>query len=152
MPSPPPTAAETARRTAEARAAVTASLSSVGASLDHEMRTRTADLHANAAAISKQEKELARQTAGLAKQSAEWDKLLQNGTKKLNEVGDIQNWAEMLERDLLVLGSHCYGQSIVQPSHPFSLSNESRRNACWENTRSNDSTTPQDIGCDHGTW
>ncbi|KAH9875407.1 hypothetical protein J1614_004899 [Plenodomus biglobosus] len=103
MPSPPPTAAETARHTAEARAAVTASLSSVGASLDHEMRTRTADLHSNAAAISKQEKELARQTAALAKQTAEWDKLLQGGTKKLNEVGDIQNWAELLERDLLVL-------------------------------------------------
>jgi len=103
MPSPPSTAAETARHKAEARAAVTASLSAVGASLDHEMRSRTADLHGNAAAISKQERELARQTAAAAKQSAEWDKLLQSGTKKLNEVGDIQNWAELLERDLLVL-------------------------------------------------
>lgn len=98
-----PSDSEAARHTAEARAAVTASLSSVGASLDNEMRTRTADLHANSAAISKQEKELAKQTAALAKQSAEWDKLLQGGTKKLNEVGDIQNWAEMIERDLLVL-------------------------------------------------
>ncbi|USP80999.1 uncharacterized protein yc1106_08273 [Curvularia clavata] len=98
-----PSSEEAARRQAEARAAVTASLASVGASVDNEMRTRTADLHANAAAISKQEKELAKQTAALAKQSAEWDKLLQTGTKKLNEVGDIQNWAEMIERDLLVL-------------------------------------------------
>lgn len=104
MSSPnPETAAETAQRTAEARAAVTASLTSVGASLDNEMRTRTADLHSNAQAILKQEKELAKQTAALAKQTAEWDKLLQGGTKKLNEVGDIQNWAEMIERDLLVL-------------------------------------------------
>ncbi|KAH7392482.1 hypothetical protein BKA66DRAFT_457573 [Pyrenochaeta sp. MPI-SDFR-AT-0127] len=101
--SSPPSDAEAARRTAEARAAVTASLSSVGATIDTEMRTRTADLHANSTAISAQEKELAKQTAALAKQSAEWDKLLQGGTKKLNEVGDIQNWAEMIERDLLVL-------------------------------------------------
>lgn len=101
--SPNSSAEEAARRQAEARAAVTASLASVGASVDNEMRTRTMDLHANAAAIAKQEKELAKQTAALAKQSAEWDKLLQTGTKKLNEVGDIQNWAEMIERDLLVL-------------------------------------------------
>jgi hypothetical protein len=101
--SPPPSPEEALRRQAEARAAVTASLTSVGASVDNEMRTRTADLHANSAAIAKQEKELAKQTAALAKQTAEWDKLLQGGTKKLNEVGDIQNWAEMIERDLLVL-------------------------------------------------
>jgi uncharacterized protein (DUF3084 family) len=101
--SSPSDATETARRTEEARAAVTASLTSVGASVDNEMRTRAADLHANSAAISKQERELAKQTAALAKQTAEWDKLLQGGTKKLNEVGDIQNWAEMIERDLLVL-------------------------------------------------
>jgi hypothetical protein len=109
MPSSPPLApsptseADSARRTAEARAAVTASLTSVGTSLDATIRTRTADLHANSAAISKQEKELAKATAALAKQSAEWEKVLQGGTKKLNEVGDVQNWAEMLERDLLVL-------------------------------------------------
>ena len=103
MPSPPPSPEEALRRQTEARAAVTASLTSVGASVDNEMRTRTADLHANSAAIAKQEKELAKQTAALAKQTAEWDKLLQGGTKKLNEVGDIQNWAEMIERDLLVL-------------------------------------------------
>jgi hypothetical protein len=96
-------AAESARRTSEARAAVTASLQSVGTSVDSQIRTRTADLHANSAAISKQEKELARATATLAKQSKEWEKVLQGGTKKLNEVGDVQNWAEMLERDLLVL-------------------------------------------------
>jgi hypothetical protein len=98
-----PTSADAARRTSEARAAVTASLASVGASVDNELRTRTADLHANSVAISKQEKELAKQTAALAKESAQWEKLLNGGTKKLNEVGDIQNWAEMIERDLLVL-------------------------------------------------
>jgi hypothetical protein len=95
--------AESARRTAEARAAVTASLASVGGSVDAELRTRAADLHANSIAIAKQEKELAKQTAALAKQSEPWQKLADTSTKKLNEIGDIQNWAEMIERDLLVL-------------------------------------------------
>lgn len=95
--------AESARRTAEARAAVAASLASVGGSVDAELRTRAADLHANSAAITKQENELAKQAAALAKQSALWQKLADTSTKKLNEIGDIQNWAEMIERDLLVL-------------------------------------------------
>jgi uncharacterized protein (DUF3084 family) len=94
---------EAERRTAEARAAVTASLTSIGGSVDNEMRTRAADLHSNAEAIAKQEKELAKQTAALAKQSNQWQKLADTSTKKLNEIGDIQNWAEMIERDLLVL-------------------------------------------------
>lgn len=95
--------ADSARRTAEARVAVTASLASVGSSVDAELKTRAADLHANSAAILKQEKELAEQTAALAKQSAQWQKLVDTSTKKLNEIGDIQNWAEMIERDMLVL-------------------------------------------------
>jgi len=98
-----PTDSESERRTAEARAAVTASLASIGGSVDNEMRTRAADLHSNAEAITKQEKELAKQTAALAKQGTEWQKLAETSTKKLNEIGDIQNWAEMIERDLLVL-------------------------------------------------
>lgn len=94
---------DAARRTAEARAAVTASLAAVGSSIDTEMRTRATDLHANSEAIKKQEKELAKQTVALSKQGAQWQKLADTSTKKLNEIGDIQNWAEMIERDLLVL-------------------------------------------------
>jgi chromosome segregation ATPase len=89
--------------TAEARAAVTASLNSVGSNLDADIRRRAADLQSNAEAISKQEAELAKQTAALAKESAQWQKLADSSTKKLNEVGDLQNWAEMIERDLLVV-------------------------------------------------
>lgn len=100
--SSPPTAA-TAQQQREARAAVLASLSSIGTSIDADLSTRTADLHANSAAIAKQEKELARQTAAIRKESDKWQKLGDTSTKKLNEIGDVQNWAEMLERDLLVL-------------------------------------------------
>ncbi|KAJ9649423.1 hypothetical protein H2199_000198 [Coniosporium tulheliwenetii] len=94
---------DSARRTAEARAAVTASLSSVGSSVDVGLRARAKDLHANEAAILEQEKELAKQTAALKKEAAQWQKLADTSTKQLNEIGDIQNWAEMIERDLLVV-------------------------------------------------
>ncbi|KAF2267302.1 hypothetical protein CC78DRAFT_530901 [Lojkania enalia] len=94
---------ESERRTAEARAAVTASLTSIGTSINSEITTRAKDLHGNSQAILKQEKELAKQTQGLAKQSKEWEKMGEGARKKLNEIGDIQNWAEMIERDLLVL-------------------------------------------------
>ena len=101
--SSPSSAAESARRTSEARVAVTSTLHSIGASIDTEMRHRTADLHSNSAAILKQEKELAKQTAAMSKDIKEWEKLLAKGEKGVKETGDIQNWAEMLERDLLVL-------------------------------------------------
>ena len=91
------------RRQLEARNAVTASLQSTGKSIDGEMRIRAADLHANSAAIEKQEKELIKQTAALAKESAKYQKVLDTSTKKLNEIGDVQNWAEVMERDLLVI-------------------------------------------------
>ena len=101
MSSPSPST--TAQQQREARAAVLSSLSSIGTSIDGEIHTRTADLHANSAAIAKQEKELAKQTVALRKESDKWQKLGDSSTKKLNEIGDVQNWAEMLERDLLVL-------------------------------------------------
>ncbi|KAF2762307.1 hypothetical protein EJ05DRAFT_204819 [Pseudovirgaria hyperparasitica] len=94
---------EPEQRTAEARAAVTASLNSIGTSLDSKMKTRASDLHANAAGISKQETELAKQTTALAKERLQWQKLADTSTKKLNEIGDTQNWAETIERDLLVI-------------------------------------------------
>ena len=108
MPTPPPSSSspsetETQRHTSEARTAILASLSSIGTTVDTEMRHRIADLHSNSAAISKQEKDLAKQTAALGKDIKEWEKVLRKGEKGVKETGDIQNWAEMLERDLLVL-------------------------------------------------
>jgi len=93
----------TAKEVEEARTAVTASLSSIGNSVTADLQARANDLHENAAAIEKQEKELAKQTAALAKQNDQFQTLLDKSTKSLNEVGDVQNWAEMIERDLLVV-------------------------------------------------
>ncbi|KAJ9212868.1 transcriptional regulator family: GCN5-like 1 [Paecilomyces variotii] len=92
-----------AQRTAEARTAFTASLNSVGSNLDAELRSRAATLHSNAAALTKQENELQRATANLAKQNDQWQKVADQAREGLKEIGDVQNWAELIERDLLVV-------------------------------------------------
>jgi len=89
--------------TPSAHAAITTTLTTLGSAHDTKLQQRAADLHANAAAIAKQEKELAKQTAALAKESKKWQSQADKATKRLNEVGDVQNWAECIERELLVL-------------------------------------------------
>ncbi len=96
-------ASESSRAQAEARAAVLASLESAGSTYDFQLQRRAADLHSNAAVIAKQEAEVRTQTAALAKESAKWQKEVEKATKALNQHGDLQNWAELMERDFLVL-------------------------------------------------
>ena len=93
----------TPQQTAEARAAFLASLNSTGASVSAALQTRAQDIHNNAAAISEQEKQLKRETDALGNDSKKYEKVAEDGAKKLKELGDVQNWAEMLEKDLLVL-------------------------------------------------
>lgn len=90
-------------QTAEARAAFTASLTSVGTNLDADLRARATTLHDNNAVLQKQEAELQKTTESVAQQSKELEKLADQGRQGLKEVGDLQNFAEMMERDLLVI-------------------------------------------------
>jgi hypothetical protein len=94
---------EAVRRTLEARTAFTASLHSVGQTVSADLLARATDLHENEAAIQKQENELARHTAELSRQNDQWDKVVDSARQGLKEIGDVQNWAEMIERDLLVV-------------------------------------------------
>ncbi|KAK6441426.1 hypothetical protein LTR95_002352 [Oleoguttula sp. CCFEE 5521] len=94
---------ETTRAQAEARIAVLASLTSAGSSYSHDLQTRARDLHVNSAAISAQETDLARNTAALHKETAKLSKEVESTMKGMRELGDLQNWAEMLERDFMVL-------------------------------------------------
>ncbi|KAI5370167.1 hypothetical protein Slin15195_G010450 [Septoria linicola] len=96
-------ASHSPREQEEARAAVLASLESAGSNYDHQFQRRAADLHANATAIAKQEATVQAQASTLARESAKLQKELDKATKGLNEIGDVQNWAETIERDLLVL-------------------------------------------------
>ena len=96
-------ASESSRAQAEARAAVLASLESAGSSYDRQYQRRATDIHANVAAIAKQEAEVNKQAALLAKESDKWQKEVDKATRGVNEIGDVQNWAEMIERDMMVL-------------------------------------------------
>ena len=112
MPSqatPPPASSSAsptpdAQQTAEARSAFTASLLSAGTStVQSDLSSRATDFHANTAAIDKQEQELLKSIKGLGKESDKWQKVADEGARGVKETGDVQNWAEMLERDLCVL-------------------------------------------------
>lgn len=93
----------TPQQTAEARAAFLASLNSTGSTVSAALQTRVQDIHNNAAVISSQEKQVKTETEALGKESKKYEKVTEDGARKLKELGDVQNWAEMLERDLLVL-------------------------------------------------
>ncbi|KMU85701.1 hypothetical protein CIHG_03741 [Coccidioides immitis H538.4] len=76
--------------TSEARTAFLASLKSVGSNLDADLRSQTR---------SRAEKD----DEAACKQGNELEKLADQGRQGLKEVGDLQNWAELLERDLLIV-------------------------------------------------
>lgn len=95
--------ATTTRAQSEARAAVLATLSSAGAACTSSLQTRAADLHANSAALDKQQVELAQARKGLASETAKLEKEVDKALKGMRDFGDVQNWAEMLERDFMVL-------------------------------------------------
>ncbi|KAK1778142.1 hypothetical protein QBC45DRAFT_414922 [Copromyces sp. CBS 386.78] len=84
--------------TAQARTAVLASISNL---LDRELTGRASLLHQNHNAILKQEREMTKAVEGFKKDNDKLEKLAREGTKKLKEVGDVQNWAEVLERGFL---------------------------------------------------
>lgn len=100
---PPPPPPPDPQRTAEARAAFTAHLTSIGNSHISSLEGRVSDIHNNSAAISKQEDDVNKQTKKLAAEAKKHQKIADDAAGKLKELGDIQNWAEVLERDLLVL-------------------------------------------------
>ncbi|MCJ1274650.1 hypothetical protein MMC21_002447 [Puttea exsequens] len=101
QPDPPPP--PDPQRTAEARAAFTAHLTSIGNSHIAPLESRVSDINKNSAAISKQEDNVAKQTKKLAEESQKHQKVIDDAAAKLKELGDIQNWAEVLERDMLVI-------------------------------------------------
>ncbi|THC98804.1 hypothetical protein EYZ11_001712 [Aspergillus tanneri] len=101
--SPPYQSQSQSQQAAEAKAAFTASLRSVGANHETELRERARMIHENASALTKQETGLHRATEGLRKQNDQWAKVADQARDGLKEIGDVQNWAELIERDLLVV-------------------------------------------------
>ena len=71
--------------------------------LDRELSGRASLLHANNAAIEKQERDVARARDALRRENDKLQKLATEHTRKVKEIGNVQNWAEMLEREFLVI-------------------------------------------------
>jgi hypothetical protein len=78
-------------------------MTNIGSSLSANLQSRAQNLHANSNALDKQEKDLVKATEGLRKETDKLGKMAAEGQKKVKELGNVQNWAEMLERDFLVL-------------------------------------------------
>ncbi|KAI7154402.1 hypothetical protein KC349_g7661 [Hortaea werneckii] len=87
----------------EARAAILATLSSAGSHYSTLSQQKAQDLHANSHAIAAQEAALAESTKELETERRKWAREAEKATKGLNRFGDLQNWAEMMERDFCVL-------------------------------------------------
>ncbi|RMY76764.1 hypothetical protein D0863_01756 [Hortaea werneckii] len=87
----------------EARAAILATLSAAGSHYSALTQHKAQDLHANSQAIAVQEAALAKSTQDLEKEGKKWAREAEKATRGLNRFGDLQNWAEMLERDFVVL-------------------------------------------------
>ncbi|KAL2135909.1 hypothetical protein VTI74DRAFT_6292 [Chaetomium olivicolor] len=83
-----------------ARSAV---LASIGNLLDRELSSRAALLHSNNTAIEKQERDLVRATEALRRENDKLGRLAETHARKVKEIGNVQNWAEMLEREFLIL-------------------------------------------------
>ncbi|KAK3304133.1 uncharacterized protein B0T15DRAFT_535622 [Chaetomium strumarium] len=88
------------REIEQARSAV---IASIGNLFDRELTSRARLLHANNAAIEKQERDVARATEALRKENDKLGKLAETHAGKVKEIGNVQNWAEMLEREFLIL-------------------------------------------------
>ncbi|KAF2154332.1 hypothetical protein K461DRAFT_312266 [Myriangium duriaei CBS 260.36] len=94
---------DTTRRPSAACSSAMAKLDSVASSHRADIESRASVLNASEKAVCKQDKQLRKNTETLAKQNEQCEKLVDATYKALTEFGDVQNWAEMIERDLLIL-------------------------------------------------
>ncbi|KAI9737237.1 MAG: hypothetical protein M1818_005769 [Claussenomyces sp. TS43310] len=102
-PSSTSNSSSNARQIAEARAAIQASMHNIGSRLDADLQSRATTLHSNAAALSKQESNLGTATRSLGKETDKLKRVVDDAQRKIKELGNVQNWAEVLEREFLVL-------------------------------------------------
>ncbi|KAK8093737.1 hypothetical protein PG997_000422 [Apiospora hydei] len=96
---PPPSTTTTLHMT-EARDALVATMSNL---FDAELQSRASLLHSNATQLSRQESDVAKATEALRKENDKLAKVARDAGRRIKETGNVQNWAEVLERDFLVL-------------------------------------------------
>ncbi len=92
--------ASTQRQIAEARNAVVASIENM---LDRELLSRAAQLHENNTEIAEQQHQVVLEVAGLRREADELQRVVDDAARCVKELGNVQNWAELLHTDFLVL-------------------------------------------------
>ncbi|RPA87154.1 hypothetical protein BJ508DRAFT_301267 [Ascobolus immersus RN42] len=86
-----------------ANRALAASFQPLAASLEAPLKAHVQQIHQNAKALDQQTKNLERETAKLSRQTKEWNAVVNKTSRGLKEIGDVQNWAEMIERELAIV-------------------------------------------------
>lgn len=71
--------------------------------LDTSLQPRAAVLHENAAALARQERDVAAAVDGLRREREKLAREAARAARRIKETGNVQNWAEVLERQFLVL-------------------------------------------------
>lgn len=80
-----------------------ATMHNIGSRLDSDLQDRAKTLHANDAVISKQEANLISATKKLTKDTDKLKIVADKGLKALKDAGNLHNFSEVLDRDLLIL-------------------------------------------------
>lgn len=75
----------------------------MGNLIDSQLQSRAGILHDNAAALDKQERDVVRATEGLRRETEKLAREADAAARRVKELGNVQNWAEVLERGFLVL-------------------------------------------------
>lgn len=94
---------ERLKRAEESRKQLHTTLTTLGSQIDTDLRDRITTIHQNAQSLETQTRMLKNRTAALSKTTRQWSGMAESARSKLKEIGDIQNWAEMIEHELLVM-------------------------------------------------
>ncbi|KAG9296857.1 hypothetical protein G9A89_006812 [Geosiphon pyriformis] len=72
----------------------------VSDSLAESLNARVASIFQTQREIEAEARKLATQTTKLTKQTKQWTGMIDGLSAALKELGDVQNWAEVIERDM----------------------------------------------------
>ncbi|KNC81346.1 hypothetical protein SARC_06320 [Sphaeroforma arctica JP610] len=64
---------------------------------------RVAEIFANQRELEKQTKLLTQHTEVLSKETDQWQNMVESFNDALKEIGDVENWARVMENDLKII-------------------------------------------------
>jgi GCN5-like protein 1 (GCN5L1) len=78
-------------------------LNLVPKSVESPLKAKMAEIHENKRRISRQTEKLEEKTFVVSKITREYKNLFKATDNRIKEVGDVQNWAELVDQDIRVL-------------------------------------------------